>query len=44
MYIDPGVGSVAIAFLIGIAASIPVLIKMYGRKIIDKFRHKKGGK
>lgn len=43
MYIDPGTGSIIIQVLIGLALSIPFLIKLYWAKLKNLFKGKKNG-
>ena len=41
MYIDPGVGSIVLQVLIGVAVAIPVMVKVYWGRIKGLFRRSK---
>lgn len=40
MYLDPGLGSLIIQFLIGLAVSVPVFVGIYWRRLRNIFRRK----
>lgn len=40
MYLDPGLGSIVIQALIGLAFAIPVLVGVYWKKLRNIFRRK----
>ena len=35
MYIDPGIGSMALQIIIGLALAIPIFLKLYWKKVVQ---------